>query len=79
MLAILLDFSKAFDKVPHRHIIKLQYYRIREKHLIGYPHFYLIVLNNLGCYVVVLPQTIIMHVDNLAVFPKALCWGLYFF
>ena len=47
---------------------------LEETYLIGYPHFYLIVLNML--FMVVLPQTLLVY---LAVFPKAPCWGLLLF
>ncbi len=37
--AILLDFQKAFDKVPHHRLLyKLKYYGISRKHSTGYTH-----------------------------------------
>ena len=57
---VLLDFSKAFDKVSHQHLIlKLQYYGIRRSTLDWIFFFYPIDLN--GWHVVVIFLTLLIY------------------
>ena len=57
--AILLDFQKAFDKVPHQRLIyKLTYYMAsHHKHSTGYTHFFLTAHSRSSWRAILLPPS----------------------
>ena len=58
--AILLDFQKAFDKVPHQRLLyKLTYYYMasHHKHSTGYTHFFLTAHSRSSWRAILLPPS----------------------